>query len=115
MQLTASKNYLEERLPERVIKKLYKLAQKYADRGIQLFVFGSFANASDRKTSDLDIGVLWTNERSSKAFSELYSDILELPTIRKIDLVDMQQVDKFFKRKIMSKKIILLDEAGIDG
>jgi hypothetical protein len=42
--------------------------------------------------------------------SDLYKDVQELPTIRKIDLVDMEQVDKRFKTMVMANPIFFLNQ-----
>ena len=107
MQQTDVKIHIEQRLPARLIKALYKLAEKYEARGVNLFIFGSFARSKDRSTSDLDIGISWQKKRMPRVFTELYRDVQALPTIRKIDLVDMAQVDEAFKREAMKESIFL--------
>lgn len=107
------KIYMEKRLPSRLMKALYHLAQKYQKKGIKLFVFGSFAQLKDRKTSDLDLGVAWQKERSPQAFSELYADVLALPTIRKIDLVDTALIDEGFRTHIMGTAVFLAEETDV--
>lgn len=107
------KAYLEKQLPSRLVKELYRLAQKYQKKGAKLFVFGSFAQLKNRKTSDLDLGVIWQKERSSHTFSELYSEVLDLPTIRKIDLVDTALIDEAFKASIMQHAVFLANETDV--
>lgn len=105
-----TKIQLSRQLPDRLVNELYRIADKYQKKGVRLFIFGSFANATNRTTSDLDIGVLWQGKRSSRIFRNLYNDIHDLPTIRKIDLVDMDQVDKAFKNKVFKKDILFLSD-----
>jgi predicted nucleotidyltransferase len=104
---------LKKRLPSRFIDELLRLGEKYQKKGAQLFVFGSFATASNRQTSDLDLGVLWKGKRKNHIFTSLYSEIQALPTIRKIDLVDMEQVDNDFKKKVLESGIIFLNEESV--
>jgi predicted nucleotidyltransferase len=73
-----------------------------------LFIFGSFAYQNETETSDLDIGVMWKCKRIPCLFTELYSDIQSLPTVRKIDLVDMDMVDNEFKEIVMQNKTLCL-------
>lgn len=94
-------------LPARLLRGLQELAQKYQDHGLNLFVFGSFARGDQYPTSDLDLGVEWHRKRSSEIFRRLYWDVQDLPTIRKIDLVDFEQTDSDFRRVATSDKIYL--------
>lgn len=103
---TINKSYL----PARLMKALEEVAEKYDRKGLILFIFGSFARSKQRKTSDLDIGVLWKSVRNPKMFTELYQDIQQLPTIRKIDLVDMHQVDKDFRKKAVEEGVMLFNK-----
>ncbi|HLR76311.1 MAG TPA: nucleotidyltransferase domain-containing protein [Balneolaceae bacterium] len=103
-----AKRIITEALPARLVDKLYRLAEKYAQKGVKLFVFGSFANGTNRSTSDLDIGVLWQSERSAQTFRELYDEVQQLPTIRKIDLVDMDLAGQRFREKVLGQEILIL-------
>lgn len=110
MHSVEARTHIKQRLPDRLVKELIHLAEKYRGKGIRLFIFGSFARSSDHKTSDLDLGVIWSNKRIPKTFTELYRDVQELPTIRKIDLVDMEQVEEKFKNEAMKHALFLLEE-----
>lgn len=107
MHTVDASTHIKQRLPDRLVKELITLAKKYQEKGVRLFIFGSFAKSSDHKTSDLDLGVIWINKRIPKTFTELYRDVQELPTIRKIDLVDMNQVDDAFKREALNQALFL--------
>lgn len=107
---SAVKKHIEKELPDRLVNELFDLSRKYADRGARLFIFGSFARSRNKKTSDLDLGVIWTKERSSRTFTELYRDVQNLSTIRKIDLVDMSLVEESFKNKAINEAFFLNKE-----
>jgi predicted nucleotidyltransferase len=100
---------LKKELPARVVNALLHVAEKYQKKGITLFLFGSFATASNRPRSDLDIGLLWEGERKPHLFTQLYTEIQDLPTIRKIDLVDMEQADEGFINKVLASEILFLN------
>jgi predicted nucleotidyltransferase len=102
------KSELKKRLPVRVADDLLQIGKNYRKKGVQLFIFGSIAKSTNRQTSDIDIGVLWDDGRQARIFTNLYSDIQDLPTIRKIDLVDMEQASKSFKNKVLASKVIYL-------
>lgn len=67
------------------------MAEKYRAFGIEVFVFGSFAWGDHRPNSDLDLGVEWQNGRSADLWRGLLRDVDDLPTVRKIDLVDFSR------------------------
>lgn len=98
---------LQTSLPARLLRELQGLARKYRKDGLLLFVFGSFARGDQRQTSDLDLGVEWHGQHDPRAFLRLYWDVQELPTIRKIDLVDFERTDTDFKRVATADKIYL--------
>lgn len=95
-------------LPPRLLRRLQGLAQKYAVHGLELFIFGSFARGDQRPVSDLDLGVTWGKRRDARVFSRLYWDVQNLPTIRKIELVDFSQLDPTFRQVAERDKIYLL-------
>jgi uncharacterized protein len=84
---------------------------KYAQQGVRLFIFGSWARRDQRRTSDLDIGVLWRGSPDRRLFSSLARDVEELPTIRPIDLVDFAEVSERFRKEAMRHIIPLEDVA----
>ena len=98
---------LSSSLPPRLLRSLQKLARTYREEGLELFMFGSFARGDQRPTSDLELGVEWVGKRNSKVFTRLYWEVQDLPTIRKIELVDFSQVDPEFKRVATADKITL--------
>ena len=61
------------------------------------FIFGSQANKTVLKRSDIDIGITSDDTITSLQLSSIYADIEELPMLYKIDLVDFREVDDTFK------------------
>lgn len=101
---------LHSTLPARLLRELQKLARKYHEDGISLFIFGSFARGDQRPTSDLDLGVEWHREYREEAFLRLYWEVQDLPTIRKIDLVDFEQTEADFRQIATADKVYLFEE-----
>ena len=98
---------VRQKLPVRLISELVHLGKKYKPRGIRIFIFGSVVQENGRGGSDLDLGVIWECERSERIFNSLYWDIQDLPTVRKIDLVDMEQVDSVFRESALRDALFL--------
>ena len=99
-------------LPPRLLRNLRELAQKYQDDGLNLFVFGSVARGDQRPMSDLDLGIECHGKRRLEVFRRLYWDVQELPTIRKIELVDFEQTDSGFRNVAGLDKIYLVERRG---
>ena len=67
------------------------------DISYRAFIFGSQANQSDLKRSDIDVGILADTEIPDINMVNINSAIEELPFLYKIDLVDFKQVTENFK------------------
>ncbi|MBI5299235.1 MAG: nucleotidyltransferase domain-containing protein [Deltaproteobacteria bacterium] len=69
-----------------------------------VFLFGSQATGEALETSDIDIGILCRDKISAKAFVEA-EEVLntDLPTLRKIDLVDFSSVDKKVRQEALKE------------
>ncbi len=65
------------------------MAERFRSRGIRLVVFGSFARGEARPWSDLDLGFQWEGASRREVEAELFRAVRELPTIRRIELVDL--------------------------
>lgn len=74
-------------LPSPVREALKSLAQELRPQGLELFLFGSFAEGRAWPTSDLDIA--YTGRFSQATEKELRHRLEELPTIRPVDLVPL--------------------------
>lgn len=101
-------------LPPRLVRRLRELSRKYRAEGLSLFIFGSFAQSRQRPTSDLDLGVEWREEPRPEVFLRLYWDVQELPTVRRMDLVDFSQTSSEFSRVAGENRIYLTGEGDDD-
>ena len=76
-------------LPLPLLNELEAIAQEYEDKGEPLILFGSFARGEARSNSDLDIAYNGKT-MAAKDIGTLNNQFEELPTIRSVDLVDIQ-------------------------
>jgi predicted nucleotidyltransferase len=97
-------------LPPRLVSRLKALGRKYQEQGVDLFVFGSQAREDCRPNSDLDLGIAWRRPVSRKLFRELCKDVDDLPTIRKVDLVDFASVPPSWKEIAGHDRVLLSSE-----
>lgn len=89
------------------------MADKYLDiiRGIVLqnidrdktsvFLFGSRANSTNRKFSDIDIGFMGQDKLSTRVLRKISDNIEESRVPYHVDLVDFNTVDEKFKEKAL--------------
>jgi uncharacterized protein len=91
-------------LPFRLRERLRRVAANYRRHGMEIFLFGSFARGDNRPNSDLDLGVEWTVKRSGALMVQLREEIDNLPTVRKIDLVDMAEASPELRRLALADR-----------
>jgi predicted nucleotidyltransferase len=70
-------------------------------RGSRVFFFGSRVGGGARTRSDFDVGILGKKQLSASLFYKLEDELEELPTLFKIDLVDLARVSERFKQEAL--------------
>lgn len=68
----------------------------------QAMLFGSFAKGNAIDTSDIDIAIEGPEPLPARLFFQLTDEIEKIPTLRKIDLVDLQQAGAEFRNEVLS-------------
>ena len=77
-----------------------------------VYLFGSVAKNKNRKDSDIDIAVLFSEGMDMvERFDEKLRIASELESIfhTKVDVIDLESADLFFVHKIMEEKILIVD------
>jgi predicted nucleotidyltransferase len=69
--------------------------------GYKVFLYGSRARGNARTTSDFDIGILGDKPLPLVAFYQIEDMLEELPTLYKIDLVDLNRTSPQFKEQAL--------------
>ncbi|MHC1767853.1 MAG: nucleotidyltransferase domain-containing protein [Verrucomicrobiia bacterium] len=103
------KRNLEQALPECVLEFLLDTAREFRLRGLELILFGSFAQGRQRPNSDLDLGVRWTSTPDRNLRRQLADRLDALPSIRPIDLVDLDAADETLRAEIARHAVPLAD------
>jgi hypothetical protein len=88
-------------IKRKYLEQLKKIVNKYPAK---YFIFGSSVGSG--LFNDIDIGVIGANERSIVRLSE---DLNGSTFPYKVDLVNIDIVDKNFKKKVLDKDIIWLN------
>lgn len=74
-----------------------------ADSSYQILLFGSWATLEAMPPSDIDIGILGDAAVDPLVMAGIHEDIDNLPTLRKIDVVDLHEVDPRFRERVLKE------------
>lgn len=77
--------------------------QKFAPalKGYRVFLFGSRVTGAERPRSDFDVGVDGEKELPIATYYEIADMLEELPTLYRVDWVDMQRVSPEFRDRAL--------------
>ncbi len=89
-----------EKVPRIIRERIMKVLFRHLNPDTTtVFLFGSFAENTDMKYSDIDIGIISGDEISDSVFLSLCDNLnYEADTLKKIDLVDFNKVDSAFRK-----------------
>ena len=76
-------------------------------QGYAVFLFGSRAAGTMRERSDFDIGVLGAVPLPVGLFSRIADRLDELPTLCRIDWVDLATVSERFRVEALRRKVVI--------
>lgn len=111
MQLENQVSDREAQVKAMIVEQLHK-AEKLL-QGHKVYLYGSRAEGTARPRSDFDIGISGKEPISLKAFYELEDMMEELPTLYKIDLVDLNRTSAEFQKGALEQAQLLY--AGKDS
>lgn len=72
----------------------------------KIYLFGSYARGKDTNTSDIDIAVDVGHRLGLHEWQFLWNLLDALPTVQKIDLVDMHRIPETMREGILKKGIV---------
>lgn len=70
---------------------------------LRLYLFGSWAQGRALPESDLDIALDTGKPIELAVIQKIAEALDELPTLRKIDVVDLQAVDQAFRERVLQQ------------
>jgi predicted nucleotidyltransferase len=103
----------ESRQREREIKDMLRESLRQASdrlRGHRVFLFGSRAAGTARPRSDFDVGVDGDGPLPLRDFYAIEALFDALPTLYRIDWVDLQRVSPEFRARATERIEILYDQ-----
>lgn len=84
-----------------LIKEVIAIIRKYLSPEYKIYLFGSWAKGNAVKTSDIDIGILGKKKIAEKIMDEITRETDIIPTLRNIDIVDLNAKSESFKKKVL--------------
>ena len=85
-----------------LLEKVVRMISDHVnEEGLQIYLFGSWAQGRALAVSDLDIALDAGRPLDAAILLEIMDALDQLPTLRKVDLVDLQAVDQEFRRRVM--------------
>ena len=90
-----------------VIKKINANIKSYLSNEYKVLIFGSWARGDALETSDIDIGILGKKRVPWNLMVKILEKTGEIPTLRSIDIVDLNAVDENFKNNVLRHAKIL--------
>lgn len=92
---------------EIIIKQIKKTIREKLPINFKILLFGSWVRGDALKTSDLDIGILGKKKVPWPVMVKILEEVEEIPTLRKIDIVDLNATEKKFKNNALKHAKIL--------
>ncbi|MBI5306641.1 nucleotidyltransferase domain-containing protein [Candidatus Wolfebacteria bacterium] len=84
-----------------LIQEIVKIIRKRLSRDYRVLLFGSWAKGNALETSDIDIGILGKEEISWNEMAKIKDEVDDIPTLRKIDIVDLISTEVKFKENVL--------------
>ena len=92
---------------EEIKKQVIEIIRRRLGDKVKIYLYGSWAKGDAEETSDLDIGILGERKVEETVFYQIKREVDIIPTLRKIDVVDLQETGEKFKAHILSYAALL--------
>lgn len=96
-----------------IIKEVYEIIRRRLSDDYKVYLFGSWAKGDAYPTSDVDIGILGKEAVSWEIMQRIRGEVEAIPTLRRIDVVDLNAKETSFKDSILRTAILVDNERDI--
>lgn len=95
------------RMREHVIEQVKRIVlNEVGQTSAVVFLFGSWAREEERRTSDIDIGILHDSVLPPEVFAKIRSALEESTVPYRVDVVDLAKADRALIEKVRKEGII---------
>jgi len=99
---------MKERDIQPILTRIVQVVRRYLpEESHRVLLFGSWVTLEAAPTSDIDIAIAGATAVDPAVMSEIHEDIEKLPTLRKIQVIDVQHVHDRFRDRILSEGQVL--------
>lgn len=91
----------------KTLNMIVKIIRKHLNREYKVLLFGSWAKLNATPTSDIDIAIFGHNTVDDFTIAKIREEIDDLPTLRKIDVIDLHAADETFRENILRDAMVL--------
>ena len=90
-----------------IIKEIIAIIRHLLPKDYKIFLFGSWAKGTALETSDLDIAILGPKAVEQEIMIRIKSSIDGIPTLRSVDIVDLNLSGEEFKDRVLKHSRVL--------
>jgi predicted nucleotidyltransferase len=99
---------MKERDIRPILTRIVQVIRRFLpDESHRILLFGSWATLEAAPTSDIDIAIAGATAVDPTVMSEILEEIDTLPTLRKIQIIDVQHVHDRFRDHILTQGQVL--------
>lgn len=90
-----------------ILEMIITAIRKHVPKEYSVLFFGSWAHSVATPASDIDIAIYGPERVDSVVMAMIREDVEGLPTLRKIDIVDVQSADEKFRERILKEAMVI--------
>lgn len=91
---------IKEKEIKPLLREVVRIVREHLpDRPYHVLLFGSWATLQSLPTSDIDVGILGPGPLDDLVMARIREQIDRLPTLRKIEIVDLWSVEDRFRER----------------
>jgi len=99
---------IKEREIRPILNRITEIVRGHLpEKSYRIMLFGSWATLESLSTSDIDVAILGDDPVHDLAMVRIREEIDRLPTLRKVDVVDLWTVEDRFRKNVMEHAEIL--------
>jgi predicted nucleotidyltransferase len=88
---------------EEVLREIVAVVRRrLPDEEFRVLLFGSWARGDAQERSDIDVGILGPRAVDDMILLRIKGEIRAIPTLRRIDVVDLNKTDESFREEVLS-------------
>ena len=91
-----------------MLEKVIRAVCDHVDeKHLRLYLFGSWARGRALPISDLDIALDTGKPIEPAIFMKIADALDELPTLRRVDVLDLRSVDQEFRSRVLQEGVLV--------